>query len=61
MIVLHMKRHGQPLPVTGIVLLLYMYMMFVPHKEHWPSRCIADIDLVLTLFVLHKNVLEIGP
>jgi hypothetical protein len=31
----HRKHaYGPPRPVTGITLLLYMYMMFVSHRRH---------------------------
>jgi inner membrane protein involved in colicin E2 resistance len=32
-----------PWPVTGIALLLYMYMMFIPHRKHYTSMpCYGD-------------------
>jgi hypothetical protein len=36
------QPYRPPRPVTGITLLFYMYMMFVPHWKHTPSRLVKE-------------------
>jgi hypothetical protein len=47
--------YGPPLPVTGIALFVYMYIMFVPHRRHTygPPLPLMGIALLFTylLFV----------
>jgi hypothetical protein len=44
--------YGPPLPVTGMALLFYVYLMFVPHRKHlWPSTaCYGDSFTVLCVY-----------
>jgi hypothetical protein len=57
-------------PVTGIALLLYRLLMFVPHRKH-PCACTACygdsftilpqfLALSLVLFYIKQNVSETG-
>jgi hypothetical protein len=59
MFIPHKKQaYGLPRPVTGKVLLFYMWMMFPPHRKHRPSRFITVRALLFymqIMFVSHRK------
>jgi hypothetical protein len=46
-----------PQSVMGIDLLFYMYMMFIPHREHMPPQ--SATGRALHLLIYHKYKLKI--